>query len=59
MGEFTAGSPEQTFLDEFKADFLLNVMPSEYRDRLVSFSTEEEALSESYQTDGTDLASEN
>ena len=47
IGDFESGTDEGTFFENFKTNFVLDVIPSEYRTQVRYFTNENEALVQS------------
>jgi len=47
IGDFETGTAEYTFFESFKTNFVLDVVPSEYRSQVEYFNSEEDALNAS------------
>lgn len=58
IGDFEPGTDEGVFFENFKTNFVLDVIPKEYRAQVRIFQNEKEALEQSQNMDGTDLQAE-
>jgi hypothetical protein len=47
IGDFESGTDEGIFFENFKTNFILDVIPSEYRAQVRHFTNENEALLQS------------